>query len=191
MLARLAVNIPAISGIFDYAIPPELAPHIQAGCLVVAPFGVQTVQGIVIELTDSSPIQNPKTIIDLLDPAPVLTPPQIALAIRLAETHAESACRNRGVNDPNRVVPTGGCSVRIANHNYEDKTAKVATRLITLLRRTRSPARTPDRQSLRQSGLAQDCKHAGQKRRAFLAERPAAAEGETKAHSRRPTVGHA
>ncbi|MBL8103175.1 MAG: hypothetical protein JNM02_11625, partial [Anaerolineales bacterium] len=86
MFARLAVNIPAISGIFDYAIPPELALHIKAGCLVVAPFGNQTVQGIVLELADSSSIQNPKPIIDLLDPAPVLTPPQIALAIRLAET---------------------------------------------------------------------------------------------------------
>ena len=86
MIARLAVNIPAISGIFDYAIPPEFALQIKTGCLVVAPFGNQTVQGIVVELTDSSPIQNPKPILDLLDPAPVLTPPQIALAIRLAET---------------------------------------------------------------------------------------------------------
>jgi primosomal protein N' (replication factor Y) len=85
MFARLAVNIPAISGIYDYAVPAELASHIKAGCLVVAPFGNQTVQGIVLELTDSSPIQNPKPIIDLLDPAPVLTPPQIALAIRLAD----------------------------------------------------------------------------------------------------------
>ncbi len=86
MFARLAVNISAISGIFDYIVPPELAAQIQAGCLVVAPFGNQTVQGIVIEITDSSPIQNLKSIIDLLDPAPVLTPPQIALAIRMAET---------------------------------------------------------------------------------------------------------
>ncbi|MDP1779252.1 MAG: hypothetical protein Q8K73_03165, partial [Anaerolineales bacterium] len=86
MIARLAVNIQAISGIFDYEVPPELVSQIQAGCLVVAPFGNQTVQGIVIELTDSSPIQNPKPILDLLDPAPVLTPPQLALAILLAES---------------------------------------------------------------------------------------------------------
>ena len=102
MFARLAVNIPAISGIFDYAIPLELAPRIQAGCLVVAPFGNQTVQGIVLELTDSSPIQNPKSIIDLLDPAPVLTPPQIALAIRLAETTL-----NPLASIVNLMIPTG------------------------------------------------------------------------------------
>ncbi len=102
MFARLAVNIPAISGIYDYAVPVELASHIKAGCLVVAPFGNQTVQGIILELTDSSPIQNPKSIIDLLDPAPVLTPPQIALAIRLAD-----ATLNPLASIVNLMIPTG------------------------------------------------------------------------------------
>lgn len=86
MFARLAVNIPAVSGVFDYSIPTELIPHLQTGCLVVAPFGNQTVQGVVVELSDSSLIANPKPILDLLDPAPVLTPAQIALAMRMAET---------------------------------------------------------------------------------------------------------
>jgi primosomal protein N' (replication factor Y) (superfamily II helicase) len=140
MLARLAVNIPAISGVFDYAIPPELAPHIQAGCLVVAPFGVQTVQGIVIELTDSSPIQNPKTIIDLLDPAPVLTPPQIALAIRLAETTLNPLAAMVGLMIPTGLSQQADIVYELRIPNYEDKTAKVATRLITLLRE-RGPLR--------------------------------------------------
>ncbi|MDP2778064.1 MAG: hypothetical protein Q8O48_10515, partial [Anaerolineales bacterium] len=102
MFARLAVNIPAVSGIFDYAVPPELAPQIQAGCLVVAPFGNQTVQGIVLELTDSASIQNPKAIIDLLDPAPVLTPPQIALAIQLANSTLNPLAAIVGL-----MIPTG------------------------------------------------------------------------------------
>ena len=102
MIARLAVNIPAISGIFDYEVPPELVSQIQAGCLVVAPFGNQTVQGIVIELTDSASIQNPKAIIDLLDPAPVLTPPQIALAIRLADSTLNPLAAIVGL-----MIPTG------------------------------------------------------------------------------------
>ncbi|MDO8752379.1 MAG: primosomal protein N', partial [Anaerolineales bacterium] len=102
MIARLAVNIPAISGIFDYEVPPELVSQIQAGCLVVAPFGNQTVQGIVLELTDSSPIQNPKAIIDLLDPAPVLTPPQLALAILLADSTLNPLAAIVGL-----MLPTG------------------------------------------------------------------------------------
>ncbi len=86
MFARLAVNIPAISGVFDYIVPAELAPHVQAGCLVTAPFGNQIVQGIIVELTDSSTIPNLKPILDLLDPAPLLTPPQLALATHLADS---------------------------------------------------------------------------------------------------------
>ena len=86
MFARLAVNVPTITNLFDYSIPAELVPHIQAGCLVTAPFGNQTVQGIIVQLLDSPSVENHKPIIDLLDPAPVLTPPQLALAILLAES---------------------------------------------------------------------------------------------------------
>ena len=85
MFARLAVNVPTITNLYDYPIPPELT-QVQAGCLVTAPFGNQIVQGVIVELLDSPSVQNPKAIIDLLDPAPVLTPPQLALAILLAET---------------------------------------------------------------------------------------------------------
>ena len=85
MFARLAVNVPTINNLFDYSVPPELA-HIKAGCLVIAPFGNQIVQGVVVELLDSPSVENPKPIIDLLDPAPVLTQPQLALAILLAES---------------------------------------------------------------------------------------------------------
>ena len=86
MYARVAVNLSAISGLFDYTIPNEIASHIQAGSLVIIPFGQQIVQGIVIALVDSPAVENPRPLIDLLDAAPVLTPPQIALAILLAET---------------------------------------------------------------------------------------------------------
>jgi primosomal protein N' (replication factor Y) len=44
------------------------------------------VQGIIIELLDSPSVANPKPILDLLDPTPVLTPPLLGLAIRLAES---------------------------------------------------------------------------------------------------------
>ncbi|MCC7119346.1 MAG: primosomal protein N' [Anaerolineales bacterium] len=84
MFARIIVNVSAISGLFDYAVPPELAAQIQAGCLVAVPFGKQTVQGIIFELTDSPAIETPKPILDLLDPAPLLTPPQLALILQMA-----------------------------------------------------------------------------------------------------------
>jgi primosomal protein N' (replication factor Y) len=86
MFARLAVNVPSITSLFDYSVPAELAPHLQAGCLVTAPFGNQIVQAIVVQLLDSPSVENPKPLLDLLDPAPVLTPPQLALAILLADS---------------------------------------------------------------------------------------------------------
>jgi primosomal protein N' (replication factor Y) (superfamily II helicase) len=102
MFARLAINVPTITSLFDYSIPSELAPHIQAGCLVTAPFGNQTVQGIIVQLLDSPSVENPKPILDLLDPAPVLTPPQLALAILLAESTL-----NPLASIVNLMLPTG------------------------------------------------------------------------------------
>ncbi|MBM3180590.1 MAG: primosomal protein N' [Chloroflexi bacterium] len=141
MIARLAINIPAISGIFDYEVPLELVSQIQAGCLVVAPFGNQTVQGIVIELTDSSPIKNPKPILDLLDPAPVLTPPQLALAIRLAETTLNPLAAIVGLMLPTGLSQQADINYELRITGHEDKTSKIATRLIALLHE-RGPLRS-------------------------------------------------
>lgn len=80
MFARLAVNLPAVSGMFDYAIPDELAGQIGIGCLVTAPFGNQTVQGVVMELPDAPSVAETRPLESLLDPVPVLTAPQIELA---------------------------------------------------------------------------------------------------------------
>lgn len=134
MFARLAVNIPAVSGIFDYTVPDELAPHIQAGCSVTAPFGNQTVQGIIVELADSSPVQNPKSIIDLLDPAPLLTPPQIALALRLAESTLNPLAAMVGLMIPAGLSQQADVLYELRITNYEDKSAKVAMRLLSLLK---------------------------------------------------------
>jgi len=134
MFARLAVNIPAISGIFDYMVPNELALQLQAGCLVTAPFGNQTVQGIVVELTESSLIQNPKPILELLDPAPLLTPPQLALAARLADATLNPLSAIVGLMIPTGLSQQADISYELRTSGYEEKNSAVATRLIHLLR---------------------------------------------------------
>ena len=82
--ARIAVNIPSDSSIFDYSLPEVLEAEIQVGCLVTVPFGNQVVQGVVLELVVQPSVAETKTILDLLDPQPVLTTSQIALAKWLA-----------------------------------------------------------------------------------------------------------
>lgn len=140
MFARLAVNIPAISGIFDYSIPAELTTQVQPGCLVVAPFGNQTVQGVILELTDTSSVQNPKPIIDLLDPAPVLTPPQIALAKQLADSTLNPLAAIVGMMIPTGLSQQADILYELRNTNYSDPSSKVATRIVHLLKE-RGPLR--------------------------------------------------
>jgi len=89
-IARVAVNVPTVSGVFDYEIPAILAGQVQAGCLVTVPFGQQVVQGIVVELSDQSQITQLKTMIDLLDTQPVVNVNQLQLAHWMAETYYSS-----------------------------------------------------------------------------------------------------
>ncbi len=83
---QLAVNVPSIAGVFDYAIPQYLAARVGVGHLVIAPFGKQTVQGIVLQFIEHPSVAQTKEIIELVDPDPVLTSAQIALAKSLAES---------------------------------------------------------------------------------------------------------
>jgi primosomal protein N' (replication factor Y) len=92
------------------------------------------VQGIVIDLIDSSSIHNPKLILDLLDPNPLLTAPQIALAIRLADSTLNPLAAIVSL-----MIPTGLSQqadilyeLRIPDSRFPD--SKVATRIINLLK---------------------------------------------------------
>ena len=84
--ARIAINIPTLSGVFDYHMPEALTGRIGRGQLVTVPFGRQTVQGVVLELVEQSSVADTKPILDLLDPLPVLTGEQIELAKQLANS---------------------------------------------------------------------------------------------------------
>ena len=83
---QIAVNVPAVSGVFDYAIPESLAGRVGVGHLVIVPFGKQTVQGVVFRFIDKPSVREVKEIIEVLDPEPVLTQAQIALAEAMAES---------------------------------------------------------------------------------------------------------
>ena len=90
MYAEVAVNLPAVGGTFHYHIPDEppfegLAP----GHLVTVPFSNRRVQGIVVALSESTPIEQTKPLEATVDPDPVLTPAQLELADWMADrTHS-------------------------------------------------------------------------------------------------------
>ena len=83
---QIVVNVPAVLGIFDYAVPKSLEGQIGVGHLVIVPFGNKSVQGVVFRFVETPSVQIVKEILELLDPLPVLTGPQIALADAMAES---------------------------------------------------------------------------------------------------------
>src|SRR5512145_736785 len=87
---QIVVNVPAVSGIFDYSLPQSLLGQVGGGHLVIAPFGKQTVQGVVFRFIDQPSVPEVKEIIELADAAPVMTQAQILLAEELAESTLSS-----------------------------------------------------------------------------------------------------
>jgi len=83
---EIAVNVPQVSGVFHYHLPPELEGRLAPGCLVEVPFGRQQVQGVVLRSVDEPSVPETRPVTALLDPQPALTPLQIALAHHLAES---------------------------------------------------------------------------------------------------------
>ena len=65
---------------FHYAVPPQLAARIAVGQLVVVPLGAVERQGVVVCLSDSSPVAETRDILSISDPEPALSLPQIRLA---------------------------------------------------------------------------------------------------------------
>lgn len=83
---RIAVNVPRVSGVFDYHTPDELEGCLRPGHLVLAPFGPRRVQGIVLGQVDAPGVPETKAVELLLDPDPVLSPQQLQLAEYLSES---------------------------------------------------------------------------------------------------------
>lgn len=80
MFVEVAVNLPPVRGTFHYHLSPELVDRVEPGHLVIASFGNRRVQGIVISLSETSPVAETKPIEMLVDPQPVLTSTQLHLA---------------------------------------------------------------------------------------------------------------
>ena len=79
-----AINLPTISGMYHYHLPEELVGQVLPGSLIMVPFGPQTVQAIAWRFVQNPEVAVTKAVLALLDPLPVLTPAQLALAEWLA-----------------------------------------------------------------------------------------------------------
>ena len=72
---------------FHYHIPDELRGLLQPGHLVAVPFRKQVLQGLVVALSEDSPVEKTRPVQAILDDAPILSPEQLDLARWLAREY--------------------------------------------------------------------------------------------------------
>ena len=82
---EVAVNVPQVTGVFHYHLPPHLEGQVEVGCLVVAPFGRQHVQGVVLRYVDEPSVAETRPLVGVIDSQAMLTQAQIRLVEHLAE----------------------------------------------------------------------------------------------------------
>lgn len=83
---EVSVNVPQVTNLFHYHLPPELEQRVSPGHLVEVPFGRQRVQGVVLRLVDMPDVAETRPVIELVDPQIVLTDAQLELAQHLTES---------------------------------------------------------------------------------------------------------
>jgi primosomal protein N' (replication factor Y) len=72
---------------FTYSIPDRLVETIAAGQLVWVPFGSRRIQGVIVGLGDSSPVEQTKDVDEVVEQRPLLSSIQIDLADWIARTY--------------------------------------------------------------------------------------------------------
>jgi primosomal protein N'/very-short-patch-repair endonuclease len=83
MYAEIAINAP-LHQTFHYAVPPALQAVIRPGHLVEIPFGTARQHGLVVDLLTETAIPDPKAIVGLIHPQPLLTFDQLDLGLWMA-----------------------------------------------------------------------------------------------------------
>lgn len=134
---EIAVNIPQVSGSFHYHLPAEMEGKVGAGHLVEVPFGRQTVQGVVMRPVSEPEVEQTRPVGALLDPQPVLTAAQLALASELAESVYAPLAAMIGLMLPPGLGQTADMLYTLTGAVVEEATelkTKTAERLASLLR---------------------------------------------------------
>ena len=136
VFATIAVNVPSVAGVFDYAIPADLAGGIGIGQLVIVPFGRQTLQGVVLRFVDQPSVAETKEILEIVDPDPVLTSMQIALAEWMAEATLSPLAAIVKLMLPSGISQQADVLYSIGNHeiSVEKDIGQIQRRLLKVLR---------------------------------------------------------
>ncbi|MBO9310317.1 MAG: primosomal protein N', partial [Chloroflexi bacterium] len=115
--AELAVYQANVRRTFHYAVPDDLP--VEVGQLVQVSFRTGLSQGIVLALTDESPVQRAKPIQAIITPEPVVTPTQIAFARWLADHTLSPLASCLWLMLPPGIAKRGSVRYRLADPESE------------------------------------------------------------------------
>jgi len=135
--ARASEDRPA----FTYHVPEALDGRLETGSLVVVPFGSRRLYGVVVGLTDHPPVPETRPVESLVDPAPVLTGEQIALACWMRDEYMASLYECLELMLPPGMVGHADLEVRLGDHIPEDAANTDAQAELLALLRRRGPLR--------------------------------------------------
>jgi primosomal protein N' (replication factor Y) len=128
----VAVNVPQVSGVFDYHLPPEVASQVRLGHLVLVPFGRQTVQGVVVDFPAQPSVPETRPVLEVVDPAATLTSLQIALARQISHDCLASLASCIGLMLPPGVEQQADLLYTLRG-SMPGELTKTQTRLVNLL----------------------------------------------------------
>jgi primosomal protein N' (replication factor Y) len=126
---------------FTYDVPEALEGRLVAGSLVVVPLGNRRLYGVVVRLSDRSPVPETRPVESLVDPQPVLTPEQIALARWMRDEYLASLYECLELLLPPGMVGHADLKVALKGEAPDDAAnTEAQARLLALLQR-RGPLR--------------------------------------------------
>ena len=120
---------------FTYSIPERLADALTLGQLVWVPFGARRLQGVVLALGDTSPVEQTKDIEGIVDARPFLSPIHLDLARWIARTYLCSLHAAIGLMLPPGVEQQTEILISLAPDLARDNLAPKQTVLVELLAR--------------------------------------------------------
>lgn len=135
--AEASQNKPA----FTYSVPEELSSRVTTGSLIIVPFGTRRLYGVVVRLSDRSPVSETRPIESLVDPDPVLSPEQVELARWMSDEYLASLYECLELMLPPGMVGHSDLKVGLKSKVTEKAAnTKAEARLLRLLRK-RGPLR--------------------------------------------------
>ena len=106
-----------VDKIFDYSVPKELEDSMQVGIRVLVPFGRQTLEGFVLEIKDSSPLEL-KEVYSIVDYDIVLNEELLALGKEIQKDTLSTLISAYQVMLPKALKAKAGTTIRKKFHTF-------------------------------------------------------------------------